>query len=224
MNIGDTAPDFALKNQNNENVSLKDYRGKKVLLVFYPKDDSPVCTTQLCEYNKGLDEFSDLGIDILAISTDTTESHKIFSEKRNLKFNLLSDKKKEVSKAYGVMGLYGFSKRAIILIDEDGKMKSGVNKRRVDKLKIDDLFEDIDDKLIPFMELQKKYNMTADNFAYIGDDDFDIPLLEEVGFSCCPANAMDEVKKHVNYVCKKNGGEGAIREVIDLFLKAKNLI
>ncbi len=103
-------------------------------------------------------------------------------------------------------------------------MKSGVNKRRVDKLKIDDLFEDIDDKLIPFMELQKKYNMTADNFAYIGDDDFDIPLLEEVGFSCCPANAMDEVKKHVNYVCKKNGGEGAIREVIDLFLKAKNLI
>ena len=103
-------------------------------------------------------------------------------------------------------------------------MKSGVNKRRVDNLKIDDLFEDIDDKLIPFMELQKKYNMTADNFAYIGDDDFDIPLLEEVGFSCCPANAMDEVKKHVNYVCKKNGGEGAIREVIDLFLKAKNLI
>ena len=103
-------------------------------------------------------------------------------------------------------------------------MKSDVNKRRVDKLKIDDLFEDIDDKLIPFMELQKKYNMTADNFAYIGDDDFDIPLLEEVGFSCCPANAMDEVKKHVNYVCKKNGGEGAIREVIDLFLKAKNLI
>ena len=89
---------------------------------------------------------------------------------------------------------------------------------------LDDLFEDIDDKLIPFMELQKKYNMTADNFAYIGDDDFDIPLLEEVGFSCCPANAMDEVKKHVNYVCKKNGGEGAIREVIDLFLKAKNLI
>lgn len=103
-------------------------------------------------------------------------------------------------------------------------MSSAVNKRRVEKLKIDDLYEDIDDKLIPFMELQKKYNLTADNFAYIGDDDFDIPLLEEVGFSCCPANAMDEVKKHVNYVCKKNGGEGAIREVIDLFLKAKNLI
>lgn len=103
-------------------------------------------------------------------------------------------------------------------------MSSEVNKRRVERLKIDDIYENIDDKLIPFRELQKKYNLTADNFAYIGDDDFDIPLLEEVGFSCCPANAMDEVKKHVNYVCKKNGGEGAIREVIDLFLKAKNLI
>ena len=103
-------------------------------------------------------------------------------------------------------------------------MSSEVNKRRVERLKIDDIYENIDDKLIPFRELQKKYNLTADNFAYIGDDDFDIPLLEEVGFSCCPANAMDEVKKHVNYVRKKNGGEGAIREVIDLFLKAKNLI
>lgn len=143
MNIGDTAPDFTLKNQNNENVSLKDYRGKKVLLVFYPKDDSPVCTTQLCEYNKGLDEFSDLGIDILAISTDTTESHKSFSEKRNLKFNLLSDKKKEVSKAYDVMGLYGFSKRAVILIDENGKILFENIKLPVFYLKKNELIETI---------------------------------------------------------------------------------
>lgn len=103
-------------------------------------------------------------------------------------------------------------------------MSSPVNKRRTDKLKIDHLYEDIDDKLIPFRELQEKYNLTPDRFAYIGDDDFDIPLLQEVGFACCPANAMDKVKNNVHYVCKKNGGKGAVREIIDMILKEKNLI
>jgi len=103
-------------------------------------------------------------------------------------------------------------------------MSSPVNKRRTERLKIDHIFEDIDDKTIPFKELQKMYNLTPDRFAYMGDDEFDIPLLEEVGFSCCPANAMDEVKRHVNYVCTKNGGNGAVREVIDMILRAKKLI
>ncbi|MCX6164804.1 MAG: HAD hydrolase family protein [Ignavibacteriae bacterium] len=103
-------------------------------------------------------------------------------------------------------------------------MGSKVNKIRVDRLKIDYLFENIDDKRIPYEELKKKHNLKDENFAYIGDDEFDLPLLMEVGFSCCPNNAMDDVKKHVNYVCKKNGGEGAVREIIDKILKAKKII
>ncbi len=103
-------------------------------------------------------------------------------------------------------------------------MHSPVNKRRIDRLKIDHLYENIEDKLIPFEELKKFYNLKNENFAYIGDDEFDIPLLKSVGFSCCPNSAMDEVKKNVDYVCKKNGGEGAVREMIDMILKAKGLI
>jgi 3-deoxy-D-manno-octulosonate 8-phosphate phosphatase (KDO 8-P phosphatase) len=101
---------------------------------------------------------------------------------------------------------------------------SKVNKLRTDSLKFDYLFENIDDKLIPFEKLKKKYKYKNENFAYIGDDEFDIPLLKEVGFSCCPKNAVDKVKKNVHYVCKHNGGEGAVREVIDMILKAKKLI
>lgn len=103
-------------------------------------------------------------------------------------------------------------------------MSSKVNKMRVDKLKIHHLYEDINDKLIPFEELKKIYNLKSESFAYIGDDEFDIPLLKQVGFSCCPNSGIEEVKKHVDYVCKKNGGEGAVREVIDMILKAKDLI
>jgi len=103
-------------------------------------------------------------------------------------------------------------------------MKSAVNKRRVERLKIHHLFEDIDDKRIPFEELKNLYNFKNENFAYIGDDSFDIPLLKEVGFSACPNNAMEDVKENVNYICRKNGGEGAVREVIDLILKSQNLI
>jgi len=103
-------------------------------------------------------------------------------------------------------------------------MASKVNKIRADRLKIDYLFENIDDKREPFEELKKKYKLRDENFAYIGDDEFDIPLLNEVGFSCCPNNAMAEVKKNVDYVCKKNGGEGAVREIIDKILTAKKLI
>ena len=72
--------------------------------------------------------------------------------------------------------------------------------------------------------MKKKYKLKDENFAYIGDDEFDIPLLKKVGFSCCPKSGIDEVKKHVHYVCKKNGGEGAVREMIDKILKAKKLI
>jgi len=103
-------------------------------------------------------------------------------------------------------------------------MSSPVNKRRTDRLKIEYIFENVDDKLVPFEKLKKKYKLKNEEFAYIGDDEFDIPLLKAVGFSCCPKSAVDEVKNNVHYVCKKNGGEGAVREMIDMILKAKKLI
>ena len=103
-------------------------------------------------------------------------------------------------------------------------MGSKVNKYRVDRLKIDHLYENIDDKLIPYIELKEKYNLKDENFLYMGDDEFDIPLLKAVGFSCCPKNAIEKVKKHVHYICKHKGGNGAVREVVDMILKAKKLI
>lgn len=103
-------------------------------------------------------------------------------------------------------------------------MESTVNKRRTDKLMIDHLYENIKDKLIPFEKLKEYYGFENENFAYIGDDEFDIPLLQKTGFSCCPNNAIDAVKEKVHYVCKKNGGEGAVREMIDMILRAQKLI
>ncbi len=103
-------------------------------------------------------------------------------------------------------------------------MSSLVNQRRVERLKIDHLYENIDDKTIPYAELKEKYNLKDENFAYIGDDEFDIGLLKVVGFSAAPNNAMDDVKKNVDYVCKKDGGQGCVREIIDMILKAKGLI
>jgi 3-deoxy-D-manno-octulosonate 8-phosphate phosphatase (KDO 8-P phosphatase) len=101
---------------------------------------------------------------------------------------------------------------------------SAVNKLRTEKLKIDYLFENINDKLIPFEQLKKTYDLKNYEFAYIGDDVFDIDLLNKVGFSACPANAVEEVRKVVDYICKNKGGNGAVREIIDLILKSKKLI
>jgi 3-deoxy-D-manno-octulosonate 8-phosphate phosphatase (KDO 8-P phosphatase) len=101
---------------------------------------------------------------------------------------------------------------------------SKVNKMRVEKLKIDYMFEDVEDKREPYEILKKKYNLKDENFAYIGDDVIDLPLLKIVGFSCCPNSAVDEVINEVDYVCDKKGGDGAVREIIDLILKAKGLI
>jgi 3-deoxy-D-manno-octulosonate 8-phosphate phosphatase (KDO 8-P phosphatase) len=102
--------------------------------------------------------------------------------------------------------------------------KSKVNLMRVNALRIDHIFENIDDKIIPFIKLLNEYKLKEENFAYIGDDEFDIPLLKIVGFSGCPANAINTVKKNVHYICKNKGGDGAVREFIDLILRNKKLI
>lgn len=98
---------------------------------------------------------------------------------------------------------------------------SPIVEARARVLKIDDVYLDAMDKVTPFRELQKKYGFTEEQTAFLGDDLFDLPLLEIVGFSAAPANAMSGVKRRVDYVTRLAGGNGAVREVVDLILSAQ---
>lgn len=119
--LGKEAPKFTLNDSDGNSISLDDYKGKKVLLVFYPGDDTLVCTKQLCSYSSGFEDFTNLGVNILGINTDSIESHKKFKAKYNLPFPLLSDGDGNVCKSYNAKGLIGV-KRATFLVDESGKV------------------------------------------------------------------------------------------------------
>ncbi|ACF13094.1 alkyl hydroperoxide reductase/ Thiol specific antioxidant/ Mal allergen [Chloroherpeton thalassium ATCC 35110] len=120
---GKKAPDFTLPDSTGKEVSLSDYAGKKVLLVFYPGDDTPVCTTQLCSYRDNFSAFTERGITVLGISTNTIESHESFASRNELPFTLLSDSKKKVSEDYGALNFLGMSERAYVYIDEAGTVR-----------------------------------------------------------------------------------------------------
>lgn len=94
-------------------------REQSVLLVFYPGDDTPVCTKQLCDYRDHLGVFDGLGVDVLAINTQSLESHQRFAEKHGLSFPLLSDESRQVCREYGALGLLGMTKRALVLVGND---------------------------------------------------------------------------------------------------------
>ena len=117
---GTKAPPFTLPDASGQMVSLGDFIGKKVLIIFYPGDDTPVCTAQLCDYRNNVSEFSKRGIAVLGISADSPESHQRFAEKNNLPFTLLSDSDKKTAKAYDALGFLGMSQRAYTLVDEAG--------------------------------------------------------------------------------------------------------
>ncbi|MBE7412780.1 MAG: peroxiredoxin [Leptospiraceae bacterium] len=119
--LGKQATEFELPDTNGNLVSLKNYIGKKVLLVFYPGDNTMVCTKQLCSYSDGFDGFRQIGIEIIGINKNTVNSHKEFGEKYNFKFPLLSDVSGKICDAYGASGLLG-TKRAMFLVDETGKI------------------------------------------------------------------------------------------------------
>lgn len=112
------APDFELQDQNGKTHKLSDYKGSKVLVYFYPKDDTPGCTKEACSIRDAHADFSKLNLVILGISSDSVESHKKFAEKYNLPFILLADTDKKVIKAYDADGL--FTKRISYLINEEG--------------------------------------------------------------------------------------------------------
>lgn len=120
-------PDFILPDQNGQFHSLADYRGKKVLLYFYPKDDTPGCTVEACSFRDRLNELKAHGVQVLGVSVDDMMSHKKFAEKYQLNFPLLADVDKKVVHAYGVWGERSFMgkkymgiQRDSFLIDENG--------------------------------------------------------------------------------------------------------
>ena len=102
LEVGKKAPDFTLLNQNGEEVSLSDYLGKKVILYFYPKDNTPGCTKQACGFAENYPHFLEKGAVVLGISKDSVQSHKKFEEKYNLPFTILSDTELNVIQAYDV--------------------------------------------------------------------------------------------------------------------------
>jgi peroxiredoxin len=123
---GTPAPDFKLPNHRGEPVSLSDYRGRKLLLCFYPNDFSPVCSDQLSLYQEVLDRISAQGVDLVGVSTDGSWAHNAFRKHLGLGMTLLSDfhPKGEVSRAYGAyLEEWGTPNRSLVLIDEDGVVR-----------------------------------------------------------------------------------------------------
>ncbi len=127
---GSTAPAFKTKDANGETVSLKDLRGQKVVLYFYPKDDTPGCTKEACSFRDAFSQFKKKGIAVLGVSPDKEASHQKFVAKYKLPFTLLADTDKSIAEAYGVWGEKKFMGRTYMgvhrttfLIDEKGKIK-----------------------------------------------------------------------------------------------------
>ncbi len=119
---GDVAPDFTLKNADNQDVSLHDFRGRPVVLVFYPYDWSSTCTNEMNLYQEMLPDFAEKNATVLGISADSRHSHKAWAQQLNLTFPLLADRKGEVISAYGVQHPDGAAQRATFLVDKDGKI------------------------------------------------------------------------------------------------------
>ena len=123
MKIGEAAQDFTLKDGDGQPWTLSEHRGKTVVLLFYPGDNTPVCTAQLCSVRDHWSEYQATGAEVVGISTDSVESHKAFAEKNQLPLRLLSDADRKVSEMYGMKSwLPGRSARGVVMIDKEGKI------------------------------------------------------------------------------------------------------
>lgn len=116
--LDEKAPDFSLQDADGNTFRLSERQGQRLLLVFYPGDDTPVCTRQLCDYRDGIETFRDLGVEVIGVSADDAESHRRFRAKHQLPFILLSDPNLEVAEQYGCKALIGM-KRGVFLLDEE---------------------------------------------------------------------------------------------------------
>jgi peroxiredoxin Q/BCP len=135
LSIGDVAPNFKGIDQNGDSIELVQFLGKKVVLYFYPKDDTPGCTAQACNLRDNLSVLKTRGIEVVGVSTDSVKSHSKFSSKFELNFSLIADENKEIVEQYGVWGLKKFmgreyvgTNRTTFLIDEKGIVEGIISK------------------------------------------------------------------------------------------------
>ena len=140
LEVGQKAPDFAALNDKGEKVKLSDFKGKKVVLYFYPKDDTPGCTKEACAFRDGIDEIKKRGAVVIGVSADSVDSHKKFKNKFDLNFPLLADSDRKMIEAYGVWkekSMYGKKymgiERTTFVIDESGKIAHIFPKVKVDQ-------------------------------------------------------------------------------------------
>lgn len=131
LEIGTSAPEFCLSNQDDVEICLRDLRGKWIVLYFYPKDSTPGCTTEACEFSEAMDAYDDMGAIILGVSADSTKSHRNFIEKKELAITLLSDPTTQMMQNYGVWALkknYGKEYMGIVrstyIIDPKGIIRA----------------------------------------------------------------------------------------------------
>jgi peroxiredoxin Q/BCP len=120
LGAGDPAPDFTLPGTGGRDYSLAEFRGRPVVLVFYPGDDTPVCTKQLNSYNDDLGQFGEMNAQVIGISAQDVRSHESFAGKHGLDFPLLADTDKHVAGLYGTLGPIGFPRRSVFIVDADG--------------------------------------------------------------------------------------------------------
>jgi thioredoxin-dependent peroxiredoxin len=122
VDVGDKAPDFELPGTGEKSYRLSDYRGRKVILAFYPGDFTPTCTKQFCSYRDEGERLDQLGADVLGISSQSVDSHERFAKEKSLNVPLLADEDKSVARAYGVkMG--PMVRRGIVVVDEEGVVR-----------------------------------------------------------------------------------------------------
>lgn len=133
--VNDPAPDFTLKDGNGGEWSLSDHRGKVVVLLFYPGDETPVCTRQMCSVRDRWEDYRETGAEVVGISSDSVESHKKFAEHHDLPLRLLSDPDREVAKKYDALSLIpGRVARSVFVIDANGILRYS-DVRRIGLLK-----------------------------------------------------------------------------------------
>ncbi len=123
LGVGDQAPEFTLPGTGGRDYSLDEFRGRPVVLVFYPGDDTPVCTKQLNTYNDDLEQFSEMNAQVIGISAQDVSSHDAFVGKHGFGFPLLADTDKAVAGLYGTLGPIGFPRRSVFIVDADGVVR-----------------------------------------------------------------------------------------------------
>ena len=122
MNIGDKMPEFTLKDQDGNDFNIRDHAGKKLIVYFYPKNESGVCTKEACAFRDSYDEFEGKNTKVIGINAGSVESHKNFTKNHNLNFSLLSDPGNKVLKLFGIKNVLFLTGRETFVIDETGKI------------------------------------------------------------------------------------------------------